>query len=82
VTAAAGTAGRVGLVIGKQYLQSAVDRNYVRRALREVVRKRRREIERFDIVLRLRGRCERVSLHGVGLEAAELLDAFLQRGAR
>jgi ribonuclease P protein component len=82
VTPAVGTVGRVGFVIGKQYLKRAVDRNCVRRALREAVRRRRPEIERFDIVLRLRARCEQSDLRGLGLEAAELLDAFLNPTAR
>lgn len=77
-----GAFGRVGFVIGKQHLKRAVDRNCVRRGLREAVRRRRPEIERFDIVLRLRGRCERSGLCGLGLEAAELLDAFLNPKAR
>ena len=77
VTAAAGPVGRVGFVIGKQHLPRAVDRNYVRRTLREAVRRRLREMKRFDIVLRVRGRCERASLSALGQEAAELLDAFL-----
>ena len=82
VMAAVGAVGRVGFVVGKQHLQRAVDRNYVKRTLREVVRRRRRKIERFDIVLRVRGRCERASLSALGQEAAELLDAFLHSNAR
>jgi len=82
VAPAAGAVGRVGLVIGKQHLKRAVDRNYVRRALREAVRRHRPEIEGFDIVLRLRRRCERASLCGLGPEAAELLDSFLNPKAR
>jgi ribonuclease P protein component len=74
---AAGAAGRVGYVIGKQQLANAVDRNYVRRVLREAVRGRRAALNRFDIVVRLRGRCERAALPTLALEAAELLDELV-----
>ena len=76
-TPAAGAAGRVGYVIGKQQLALAVDRNYVRRVLREAVRGRRPALNRFDIVVRLRGRCDRAALPKLALEAAELLDALV-----
>jgi ribonuclease P protein component len=64
-------------VVGKQQLARAVDRNYARRVLREVARGRRAALNRFDIVMRLRGHCERASLPGLALEAAELLDALV-----
>ena len=69
--------GRVGYVIGKQQLARAVDRNYVRRILRETVRRHRPDIGRFDIVVRLRARCPRNVLPGLALEAAQLLDALV-----
>jgi ribonuclease P protein component len=74
---AAGAAGRVGYVIGKQQLAQAVDRNYARRVLREAVRRRRPALNCFDIVVRLRGPCEQAALPKLALEAAELLDALV-----
>jgi ribonuclease P protein component len=74
---AATGSGRVGYVIGKQQLARAVDRNYVRRVLRETVRRRRSVLGDFDIVLRLRVRCARNALPGLAIEAAALLDALL-----
>jgi ribonuclease P protein component len=74
---AAGSTGRVGYVIGKQQLGRAVDRNYLRRLLRETVRRRRPALERFDVVVRLRIRCARNALPEVALEAAGLLDALV-----
>ncbi len=68
--------GRVGYVIGKQQLGRAVDRNYVRRVLRETVRSRRPALGGFDMVLRLRVRCARNALPGLAIEAAALLDAL------
>lgn len=72
----AANGGRVGYVIGKHQLARAVDRNYVRRILRETVRSRRPDLSRFDIVVRLRARCARDLLQGLALEAAGLLDTL------
>ena len=74
---AAAGAGRVGYVIGKHQLGRAVDRNYLRRILRETVRRRRPALGQFDIVVRLRVRCARSVLPGLALEAAGLLDALV-----
>lgn len=74
---AAGPDGRVGYVIGKQQLTRAVDRNRLRRMLREAVRQRRPAIATFDIVLRLTRRCRPAGLCVVVGEAAALLDALL-----
>jgi ribonuclease P protein component len=54
-----------------------VDRNYVRRMLREAVRHRRPAVNQYDIVLRLRTSCARAALPGLAFEAAELLDALV-----
>jgi ribonuclease P protein component len=81
-TPARGTVGRVGFVIGKRELKLAVDRNYARRLMREAARSRRPGIERFDIVLRLRSRCESADLLELGSEAAAVLDALLRSKAR
>jgi len=81
-TPATGTVGRVGLVIGKRELKLAVDRTYARRLMREAVRLRRPGIERFDIVLRLRNRCERPDLAELGSEAAAVLEALLKSRLR
>ncbi|MGH8799899.1 MAG: ribonuclease P protein component [Casimicrobiaceae bacterium] len=73
---AAGAVGRVGYVIGKQQLSLAVDRNRLRRMLRETVRRRRPALDAFDIVLRLRRRGQPARLRAIGDEAAALLDAL------
>ena len=74
---AANGAGRVGYVIGKQQLVRAVDRNYVRRILRETVRRRRPGLGGFDIVVRVRVRCARNVLPELAFEAAGLLDTLV-----
>jgi ribonuclease P protein component len=73
---AAGAIGRVGYVIGKQQLSLAVDRNRLRRMLREAVRQRRPAIDAFDIVLRLRRRSQPARLRAIGDEAGALLEAL------
>jgi ribonuclease P protein component len=72
-SAAERAVGRVGFVIGKKQLASAVDRNYLRRLLREAVRQRRPAVDAFDIVLRLRVPCSPAALPGLLNEATELL---------
>lgn len=60
--------GRVGYVIGRRALPRAVDRNRVRRMLRETLRGQRPAIERFDLVLRLRRAALRAELPRVRAE--------------
>jgi ribonuclease P protein component len=54
--------GRVGYVIGRKAMPRAVDRNRLRRRLRESVRACRPAIERFDIILRVRQRVRRADI--------------------
>ena len=77
---AAGPAGRVGYVIGKKQLGRAVDRNRLKRMLREVIRQRRPGIAAYDVVLRLRRGCAASELRNLAAEAAALLDV-LEAGA-
>jgi len=70
------TTGRVGYVIGKKLLGRAVDRNRLKRMLREAIRRRRPAIEAFDLIVRLRQPCPAAELGGVAAEAAALLDAL------
>jgi ribonuclease P protein component len=60
--------GRVGYVIGGKSMPRAVDRNRLRRRLRETVRASRPSIERFDIILRVR---QRVRSTDIALAVAE-----------
>lgn len=74
--------GRVGFVIGKKQLSSAVDRNYVRRLLREAVRQRRPALDAFDIVIRLRTSCPPANLTGLLREASDLLGNLTEAHSR
>jgi ribonuclease P protein component len=77
--AVTGHTGRVGYVIGKKLLGRAVDRNRLKRMLREIIRRRRPAMNAFDLVLRLRQPCATAELGGVAAEAAMLLDSLLSR---
>ena len=61
---------RSGFSIGRKLMPRAIDRNRLRRRLREVVRKLEREPS-VDVVFRLVGRCESIAT-AVG-EATRLL---------
>jgi ribonuclease P protein component len=72
--------GRAGFAVPKRILPLAVDRNRVRRILREAVRAARPQVGAFDIVLRLKRRCPSANLRDLRDEANGLL-ATLCNGA-
>ena len=73
--------GRVGYVVGRKAFPRAVDRNRVRRLLREAVRRARPGIEAFDMILRAKRGCPRQETRRFAAEADRLL-AALVAGAR
>ena len=70
---AALTPGRVGYVIGRKTLPRAVDRNRLRRRLREVVRALRPALAAYDVVLRVKKVGNAVELAAAVSEASSLL---------
>jgi ribonuclease P protein component len=76
---AGGADGRVGYVIAKKLLARAVDRNHLKRMLREAIRARRPAINAFDVVVRLRQPCAAKDIAGAVAEASALLDALGSR---
>ena len=66
--------GRVGYVIGARHMPRAVDRNRLRRVLRETLRSRGAALAGFDIVVRLRRACARSEVPLVVDEVTALLD--------
>lgn len=63
----------MGYVIGRKAMPRAVDRNRLRRRLRESVRAARPAVERFDIILRVRDRVRRNDIAAAAAEAWVLL---------
>ena len=69
---AAEAPGRVGYVIARKSMRLAVDRNRLRRKLREAVRAARPAIEAFDIILRVRRNVARSEIGDAAAEAPRL----------
>lgn len=70
---AAQAPGRVGYVVARKSMRLAVDRNRLRRKLRETVRAARPAIEAFDIILRVRRSVTRSEIDAAATEAPTLL---------
>ena len=68
--------GRAGYAIPKKLLPLAVDRNRVRRLLREAVRAARPPLGAYDVILRVKRGCPRTEHRRLALEARELLAAL------
>jgi ribonuclease P protein component len=70
---AAQVPGRVGFVIARKAMRRAVDRNRLRRKLREAVRAARPAIEAFDLILRVRRSVARDEIGSAAAEGPRLL---------
>lgn len=64
---------RLGLVVGKKFLKRAVQRNLIKRIVREQFRLKRPDIPCRDLVVRLVVRLEKVDRHAVKDEIVQLL---------
>jgi ribonuclease P protein component len=76
-TPAAQSPGRIGYVIGRKVMRRAVDRNRLRRRLREIVRAARPAILAFDVVLRVRRIVSRADIPAATAESRDLLARLL-----
>ncbi len=74
---AARVPGRTGFVIGGKALPRAVDRNRIRRQLREIVRAHRPALNAFDCILRVKAVPKPLDHHAVSGEAPRLLATLL-----
>lgn len=64
---------RLGLVVGKKQLKRAVDRNRVKRVLREVFRRQRSRLPCCDLVVRLMSKPQAAALAMLAEEFEGLL---------
>jgi ribonuclease P protein component len=74
--------GRAGYAIPKKLLPLAVDRNRVRRLLREAVRAARPPVCAFDVILRVKRGCPRTEFRLLAQEARDLLATLCAGGAQ
>jgi ribonuclease P protein component len=70
---AAQSPGRVGYVIGRKMMRRAVDRNRLRRRLRESVRAQRPAVQAFDIILRVTRTVRSADIVAANAESRQLL---------
>jgi ribonuclease P protein component len=72
--------GRTGYVIGRKVSVRAVDRNRIRRKLREVVRTHRAALAAFDVIIRVKRAANRSEQDAAAAEAQRLLLDCAARG--
>lgn len=70
---------RLGLVVGKKVAKRAVDRNYIRRVLREFFRIQQHEINHVDLVIRVQKKFEKEDFVQVKQEFVTLIAKVNQR---
>jgi ribonuclease P protein component len=74
---AARSPGRAGFAIPNKALPRAVDRNRLRRMLREALRSARPAIESYDVILRLKRGAPRAQFARIAAEAAQMLASLV-----
>lgn len=73
------THARLGLVVGKKIAKLAVDRNYMRRVLREFFRVQQHTINQVDLVIRVQKKFEKQDFIQIKQEFDALLAKVNQR---
>jgi ribonuclease P protein component len=76
IVAPAAGIGRTGFVIGRKTLARAVDRNRIRRKLREVLRAQRATLRGYDIIVRVKRAANRAEQDAATAEAGRLLETL------
>lgn len=69
---------RLGLVIGKKFVRRAVDRNQVKRVVRERFRCLRGDLPAVDVVVRLMVKSPRIDRKMLAADALALLEKLKQ----
>lgn len=80
VAPTAAARGRTGYVIARKVLARAVDRNRIRRKLREVVRTHRAALAAFDVIIRVKRAANRSEQDAAAAEAQRLVLDCAARG--
>jgi len=70
---------RLGLVVGKKVARRAVDRNYMRRVLREFFRIKQHEISHVDLVVRVQKKFEKEDFLQIKQEFESLIEKVNRR---
>lgn len=65
--------GRVGYVIGRKAMPRAVDRNRLRRRLREILRAERPALDAYDLIVRVRAPVAAAEVSAAVVEGARLI---------
>jgi len=76
---AASFPGRAGFIVGRKAMPRAVDRNRLKRKLRELLRASRPQVHALDVVFRVKQALPRQSIDAAAVEARALLAAALPR---
>jgi ribonuclease P protein component len=69
---------RLGVVVGKRVAPLAVDRNYLKRLVREIFRRQQRELVGFDLLVRPRRTLSREEAATASAELHSLLAAVVR----
>lgn len=64
---------RIGIVVGKKKFPRAVDRNQIKRRLREIFRTHRQRFPAYDLVVRLKNQPLDLSFSGLAQELTHLM---------
>ena len=70
---------RLGLVVGKKVAKLSVDRNYMRRVLREFFRAKQHEINHVDLVIRVQKKFDKTDFDSIQQEVNTLIAKINQR---
>jgi ribonuclease P protein component len=76
VVAATAAQGRVGWVISRKHVPRAVDRNRLRRQIREMLRTARVKFVHYDLIVRVKRPLVAADLPAAAAEARALLDSL------
>jgi ribonuclease P protein component len=69
--------GRIGYVIGAKAIPRAVDRNRLRRRLRETLRAARPAIEIYDVIVRVKRAVQKNEISAAAAEGSALVEKLL-----